>query len=72
LIVGLVGIEVYYKDYGLDVIHRLLQFAKKYNLITTGGTDYQAFGDGLETMIGDTLAPTESVELLFTLAGKNV
>jgi predicted metal-dependent phosphoesterase TrpH len=70
--VGLVGIEVYYKGYGLDVIHRLLQFAKKYNLITTGGTDYHAFGDGLETMIGDTLAPEESVELLLTLAGKNV
>jgi len=69
---GLVGIEVYHKDYGLNVMHRLLQFAKKYNLTTTRGTDYHAFGDGLETMIGDTLAPTESVELLFTLAGKNV
>ena len=69
---GLAGIEVYYKDYGMDTINKLLRFSSKYNLITTGGTDYHAFGDGLEVMIGATLVPAESVERLFILAGRTI
>jgi predicted metal-dependent phosphoesterase TrpH len=70
--VGLIGIEVYYKDYGPDVIRRLLKVARKHSLITTGGTDYHAFGDGLEVMIGGALAPAESVERLLALAAPDV
>jgi len=69
---GLIGIEVYYKDYGPDVIRRLLKVAHKHNLIATGGTDYHAFGDGLEVMIGGALAPAESVERLFALAPPDI
>jgi predicted metal-dependent phosphoesterase TrpH len=47
-------------------------FASKYNLITTGGTDYHAFGEGLEVMIGDTVVPEDSVKHLFTLAGRSI
>lgn len=67
---GLVGIEVYYRDYGSDVIGRLLRIAEQYELVTTGGTDYHAFGDASEVMIGEALAPPQSVERLFALANK--
>lgn len=67
---GLVGIEVYYKDYGPEIINELLKVARKYNLVPTGGTDYHGFGNGSEVMIGGVLTPPESVEKLFVLAGK--
>lgn len=67
---GLVGIEVYYKDYGPEIINELLKVARKYNLVATGGTDYHGFGNGSEVMIGGVLTPPESVEKLFVLAGK--
>ena len=67
---GLVGIEVYYRDYTPDTIAGLLKIAKQYALVTTGGTDYHAFGDGSEVMIGGALAPAESVERLFALADR--
>lgn len=69
---GLIGIEVYYKAYGPDVIQRLLKVARKHSLIATGGTDYHAFGDGLEVMMGGALAPAESVERLFALADPDI
>lgn len=68
---GLVGLEVFYGRYSPDVIDKLLNIAAQYDLVPTGGTDYHAFGDGLEVMIGDTIAPAESVERLFALADKN-
>jgi predicted metal-dependent phosphoesterase TrpH len=67
---GLIGIEVYYRDYSSDIIRELLKIAKKHALITTGGTDYHAFGDSSEVMIGSALTPPEALEQLFTLAGK--
>jgi predicted metal-dependent phosphoesterase TrpH len=67
---GLIGIEVYYRDYSPGVIAGLLKVAKKYDLIPTGGTDYHAFGDDLEVMIGGALAPAQSVERLLALADK--
>ena len=67
---GLVGIEVYYGSYTRDIIDRLLKIAKRYQLVPTGGTDYHAFGDGLEVMVGKVLAPSQSVEQLFALADR--
>jgi predicted metal-dependent phosphoesterase TrpH len=67
---GLIGIEVYYRDYSSDIIKELLKVAKQHVLITTGGTDYHAFGDGSEVMIGGALTPPEALEQLFILAGK--
>ncbi len=69
-VAGLVGIEVYYKDYGPEVTDRLLEVAERYNLIPTGGSDYHAFGDASEVMIGGVLTPPQSVERLFALANK--
>jgi len=69
--VGLVGIEIYYRDYSPDIIAGLLKVAKQYTLVPTGGTDYHAFGDDSEVMIGGALAPSQSVEQLFALANKH-
>jgi predicted metal-dependent phosphoesterase TrpH len=67
---GLIGLEIYYGNYGPETIDRLAKIARKYSLITTGGTDYHAFGDGLEVGIGNRLTPAGSVEQLFGLASK--
>ena len=68
--VGLIGIEVYYRGYSSEVIAGLLKIAEQYDLVPTGGTDYHAFNDGLEVMIGGALAPAQSVERLLALADK--
>ena len=68
--VGLVGLEVYYRDYSSEIVARLAKIAEKYDLITTGGTDYHAFGDGSEVEIGAATTPARSVEQLFALASK--
>jgi predicted metal-dependent phosphoesterase TrpH len=68
--VGLVGLEVYYRDYSSEIVARLAKIAEKYDLIPTGGTDYHAFGDGSEVEIGGATTPARSVEQLFTLASK--
>ena len=67
---GLVGLEIYYGNYGSDIIGRLVKIARQYDLIATGGTDYHAFGDGLEVYIGSKLTPSRSVEQLFAMASK--
>jgi len=65
---GLAGIEVYYHDCTAEEINRLTSLANKYNLITTGGSDYHGLDDCTETMIGGTDVPLESVEQLIALA----
>ena len=67
---GLVGIEVYYHDSTAEEINRLTSLANKYNLITTGGSDYHGLDDFTETMIGGTDVPLESAEQLIALAKK--
>jgi hypothetical protein len=65
---GLVGLEVYYKDYTEEERNSLGQLADKYDLITTGGSDYHGLDDSTETMIGDADVPEESAEQLIALA----
>jgi len=65
---GLVGIEVYYHDSTAEEINRLTSLANKYNLITTGGSDYHGLDDFTETMIGGADVPLESVEQLIARA----
>lgn len=66
--VGLVGIEAYYNGYTADSINQLLNLADKYELVSTGGSDYHGLDDSVETMIGGTETPMESAERLITLA----
>lgn len=68
---GLIGIEVYYAKYTLEIIKRLLKIAEHYKLITTGGSDYHHFENGIETMIGGIPIPSLAVKQLFSLADKH-
>ena len=65
---GLVGIEAYYKDYNSDQVSELVDLAGRYNLITTGGTDYHGLDDTDEVMIGGADVPLESAKQLIALA----
>jgi predicted metal-dependent phosphoesterase TrpH len=69
---GLVGIETYYKDYSPEQTDTLLGWAKKYNLIATGGTDYHGIDDRTEVILGGVDVPPESVAALTALADKEM
>jgi predicted metal-dependent phosphoesterase TrpH len=66
---GLAGIETYYNGYSDEEIGRLLTIAEKYQLITTGGSDFHGI-DPTETAIGGADLPLESVEQLIAKAKK--
>lgn len=67
---GLMGLEVYYGRYTPDIIQSLLTLVKKYDLITTGGSDYHAFHDERETMVGDIDIPEDCIRTIYALADK--
>jgi predicted metal-dependent phosphoesterase TrpH len=67
---GLVGIEVYYKDYTAAEIESLVALADRLSLIATGGTDYHGLDDADEVMMGGTDVPVESARQLIALAEK--
>jgi predicted metal-dependent phosphoesterase TrpH len=69
-IAGLMGIETYYNNYPPDVVVRIEKTAKRFGLLVTGGSDYHAFGDEMETMIGAISPPSRAIQQLFDLAGK--
>ncbi len=63
---GLVGMEVYYKDYSPQTRDRLAGIADKHGLIRCGGSDYHGFeDDGNE--IGRSGVPQETVGQLIAL-----
>ncbi len=66
---GLVGMEVYYKDYTPGEIEDLLGLCRKYDLIPTGGSDYHALGTSDEVVPGSVGPPVETAKRLFSLAG---
>ena len=68
---GLAGLEVYYKNYTRETVSKLLRLCKKHNLVPTGGTDYHAFGDDNEIILGSVAVPQESVDRLFHMADKH-
>ena len=68
---GLIGMEVYYGKYTGDEIDMLEKVALHHGLIATGGSDYHAFGDGLEAMIGEITVPPDSLQQLFSVANKH-
>jgi predicted metal-dependent phosphoesterase TrpH len=69
--VGLIGMEVYYGKYTRYEIDTLAEVARNHGLITTGGSDYHAFEDDSEAMIGEVLVPQSSLQQLFSLASKH-
>ena len=68
--VGLVGLEVYYKDNTPHQTANTLQLANKYGLIPTGGTDFHGIGDSNEVRLGGTEVPLSSAERLIKMAEK--
>jgi predicted metal-dependent phosphoesterase TrpH len=65
---GLVGLEAYYNGYSVAEVSRLVSLAEKYDLITTGGSDYHGLDDSTETMIGEAGVPAKSAQQLMALA----
>jgi len=65
---GLVGLEVYYQDYGPEDIERLLAAARRHDLIPLGGSDFHGLGSARERDLGDIPLPFEPVEQLIALA----
>jgi predicted metal-dependent phosphoesterase TrpH len=65
---GLVGIEVYCNGYTNKEINRLVSLANRYNLITTGGSDYHGMDGSAEDTLGTLDVPMEAAEQLITLA----
>jgi len=65
---GLVGMEVYYNGYSSGDIRGLVDLARKFDLIPTGGSDFHGSGmlDTIE--MGGIMVPVESVERLQALA----
>ncbi|MFA4835807.1 MAG: PHP domain-containing protein [Dehalococcoidia bacterium] len=63
---GLIGMEVFYKDYDQQTVGRLLKVARRHNLIPCGGSDYHGFEtDG--TQIGQHNVPRKTVDRLIAL-----
>jgi hypothetical protein len=65
---GLVGMEVYYGDYGPDQVGRLLALCQHFNLIPLGGSDYHASGNPHEVEPGTVGPPIESAHRLMALS----
>ena len=61
---GLVGMEVYYKDYTPEQVESLLALALDLELIPCGGTDYHASGNPGEPEPGAVGPPLETVAAL--------
>ena len=67
---GLVGIETYYYGYTAEEVSWLASLADRYNLITTGGSDYHGPNSSTEATLGGADVPAESAERLIALAGQ--
>jgi hypothetical protein len=66
---GMAGMEVYYKNYSPETVARLRDKAKRFGLISWGGTDYHGIHGPDEPFPGGqaTRLPDESVEALLAL-----
>jgi predicted metal-dependent phosphoesterase TrpH len=65
---GLKGMEVYYNNYTPDQVNTLLKMAKRYNLITTGGSDFHGIDSFQDPPLGTTEVPLKCAENLIALA----
>jgi 3',5'-nucleoside bisphosphate phosphatase len=65
---GLIGVEVYYQDYNIDIIRRLQSITKRYNLVNTGGSDFHGDNISAGAPLGSVEVPEEAVLKLIDLA----
>ena len=68
--VGLIGLEAYYNGFPADLVNQVAKLAGRYDLITTGGSDYHGLDDSNETMIGGAEVPLEAAQKLIALHEK--
>jgi 3',5'-nucleoside bisphosphate phosphatase len=61
---GLIGLEVYYKDYTPEQVRNLLRLARLFDLVPTGGSDFHGLDFLNEPPLGTLEVPLESVERL--------
>lgn len=66
--VGLVGLEAYYGEYPGETVRRLVGMARRYGLLTTGGSDFHGPESTLPTPMGSVFVPWEPVKRLLSLA----
>jgi predicted metal-dependent phosphoesterase TrpH len=64
---GLVGMEVYYKNYSPDQVSQLASIAKELGLVPCGGSDYHALGNPNEPEPGSVGPPFTTVAALRSL-----
>lgn len=64
---GLVGVEVYYKDYTPQQVQQLAELADELGLVPCGGSDYHASGNPDEPEPGTVGPPIQTVEALRSL-----
>jgi len=64
---GLVGMEVYYKDYTEEEIDYLSQLCGQYTLVPCGGSDYHGMGSDDEVEPGRVGPPIDSLRALESL-----
>lgn len=65
---GLVGIEAYYNGYSPQTVKSILDLARRYNLVPTGGSDFHGLDSGAECQIGEPNVPLKAVQRLIGLA----
>ncbi len=65
---GLVGLEAYHPSCAVGESEALVQLAEKYDLISTGGTDFHGRAGFGTVALGEVRVPAESVERLRALA----
>jgi len=69
--VGLIGIEVYYKNWTSDQLKQVLALAQQYSLIPTGGSDFHGVEPD-EVPLGGVEVPLESANQLIKMAEKRM
>ncbi|MGB2693798.1 MAG: PHP domain-containing protein [Dehalococcoidia bacterium] len=65
---GLVGMEVYYKDYDLEEVERLRLLAEKFGLLPLGGSDYHGIFGQEEPLPGQMYSPVPDASIDALLA----
>lgn len=61
-LLGMDGLETYYKHYETDLVARLRSVAKKNGLAMSGGSDYHGLGNMYDREIGDIPFPDAAVD----------
>lgn len=62
--------EVYHTKHDSEQIKDIINIAKRYNLIITGGSDFHGIEDNLNVTIGSATIPYDVIGLLKSMSEK--